>query len=228
MKKAIVFLAAVLLAAGAARAEEPYNYVQVNGHAEREIVPDEIYLSITLTEADSKGKISLETQKQNLRTALRKIGVDIEKNLKTTDLSSTYVRRRNAVAQQTYQLRLSSAAEVAKAYAALDAAGIYNVAVSKVSNSQLQQYRDEIRQEAIRNARRTAQSLAEAVGQKIGACFYIFDSNYDSMPVFYKANTFMTRAAAADAVEEESLDEEVEFKSIKLRYDVQAKFLLEL
>lgn len=221
-------MAAALLAAVGAQAEEPYNYVQVNGYAEREITPDEIYLSITLTEADSKGKISLDEQKQSLRTALRKAGVDIEKCLKTTDLSSTYVRRRNAVAQQTYQLQLSSAAEVAKVYAALDAAGIYNVAVSKVSNSQLEQYRDEIRREAIRNARQRAESLAEAVGQKIGACFYIFDSNYDSMPVFYKSNSFMSRAAATDAVEEVSLDEEVEFKSIKLRYDVQAKFLLEL
>ena len=70
--------------------------------------------------------------------------------------------------------------------------------------------------------------LAGAVGQSIGKCFYVYDSNNDVIPAYYN-NGIMMRSmkmmdtAAEGAAEEESLD----FKTIKLQYSVQAKFVLE-
>ena len=56
----ILALAATLMAAGALYAQtpanQPYeNYIQVTGKAEKEIVPDEIYVRITINESDTKG-----------------------------------------------------------------------------------------------------------------------------------------------------------------------------
>ena len=75
----------------------------------------------------------------------------------------------------------------------------------------------------------SAEALAGAIGQKIGKCFYIYDSNYDVAPQYYdnmmmvRSKAMMADSAEAGAPEEPSLD----FKTIKLEYNVQTKFVLE-
>ena len=230
MKK-LVLLAAALTMALAAAAQEAYpNYLQVTGRAEKEIVPDEFYLSIVINERDSKGKISVESQQRDMIAALRKQGVDVEKQLKVANLSSEFFKKNTSVATAKYQLLLGSAAEVAKAWQALDGLGISNVSILKVSHSALASLKEEVRVEAMRNAQQSARTLAEAIGQSIGKCFYIWDSNNDIMPAYYnnavtvRSMKMMDAAGALEAaVEEEPLD----FKTIKLQYSVQAKFVLE-
>ncbi len=155
------------------------SYIQVNGRAEKEIAPDEFYLSVVIDERDSKGKLSVESQQRDMIAALRRLGVDVEKQLKVANLSSEFFRKKSSVATAKYQLQLGSAAEVARAWQALDELGISNVSILKVSHSQLDRLKEEVRVEAMRNARDNARTLAEAVGQRIGKCFYVYDSNND-------------------------------------------------
>ena len=226
----LAFAAMVSLTAFAQENVGPYpSFVQVQGTAEREIVPDEIYLSITINERDSKGKITVEQQQRDMLTALRRQGIDVDKQLKMVDLTSSYFKKRTAVATAQYQLKLGSSAEVAKAWQALDALGISQVNVEKVSHSQLAQYKAEVRTEAMRAARENARSLAEAIGQRIGKCFYIYDSNNDVLPHYYN-NKIMMRSGMMDGAGVETAAEEeetLEFKTIKLEYNVQTKFVLE-
>ncbi|MDE6070014.1 MAG: SIMPL domain-containing protein [Alistipes sp.] len=232
MKKFVllaVAVAASVCAVSAQTAEAYPSYIQVTGRAEKEIVPDEFYLSITLDERDSKGKISVESQQREMIAALRKLGVDIEKQLKVANLSSEFFRKNTSVATAKYQLQLGSAAEVAKAWQALDNLGISDVSILKVSHSQLDAFKKEVRVEAIRNAQQSARTLAEAIGQTIGKCFYIWDSNSDIVPAYYnnavvaRSMKMMDAAAGESVVEEEPLD----FKTIRLQYSVNAKFVLE-
>lgn len=229
MRKFIVLAVVAFLALPAmAQMQEAFpSYIQVNGRAEREIAPDEFYLSVVINERDSKGKLSVETQQRDMIAALKKLGVDVEKQLKVANLSSEFFKKNTAVATAKYQLKLNSSAEVSKAWQALDGLGISNVSIQKVTHSKIDQFKQEVRVEAMKNAQQSAQTMAGAVGQKIGKCFYIYDSNNDMMPVFYD-NAVMVRgmsakAEAMGAVEEEPLD----FKTIKLQYNVQAKFVLE-
>ena len=221
--------AALMLLPAAAQTQEAFpSYIQVNGRAEKEIVPDEFYLSIVIAERDSKGKISVEQQQKAMIAALKRDGIDVEKQLKVANLSSEFFKKNTSVATAKYQLRLGSAAEVSKAWQTLDDLGISNVSIQKVSHSQLEQLKQQVRTEAMQDARSSAQMLAGAVGQSIGKCFYVYDSNNDVIPAYYN-NGIMMRSmkmmdtAAEGAAEEESLD----FKTIKLQYSVQAKFVLE-
>lgn len=231
MKRILLLTVGVLFAVmAAAQTKEAYpSYIQVNGHAEREVTPDEFYLSIVLDERDSKGKISLENQRRDLIAELNRLGVDVEKQLKVANLSSEFFKKKSSVAQAKYQLKLGSAAEVAKVWQALDALNISNVSIQKVTHSKLAQFKSEIRIEAIRNARENARTLAEAIDQQIGPCFYIYDSNSDVLPRYYDnavtVRAMMAKGMAAD--EEVAEDEVVEFKTIKLEYNVQTKFVLE-
>ena len=229
MKRFILAAAVALLALpAAAQVQEAFpSYIQVNGRAEREIAPDEFYLQIVINERDSKGKISVESQQRDMIAALKRLGVNVEKQLKVANLSSEFFKKNTSVATAKYQLQLGSSAEVGKVWQALDGLGISNVSILKVSHSQLERYKSEVRVEAMRNAKQNAATLAEAIGQTIGKCFYVYDSNNDVMPVFYNNMAVMRSAKAFDAAEAVAEEEPLDFKTIKLQYSVQAKFVLE-
>lgn len=228
MKRLILMAVAALVAFPAlAQVQEAFpSYIQVYGRAEKEIVPDEFYLQIVINERDSKGRISVESQQRDMIAALKRLGVDVDKQLKVANLSSEFFKRKTSVATAKYQLQLGSSAEVARVWQALDELGISNVSILKVSHSEIDRYREEVRVAAIRNARANAATLAEAIGQKVGRCFYIYDSNSNILPAVYDNAVLMRSAKAAgsvEAVEEDPL----EFKTLRLEYGVQAKFVLE-
>lgn len=229
MKRFILAAAVALLALpAAAQVQEAFpSYIQVNGRAEREIAPDEFYLQIVINERDSKGKVSVESQQRDMIAALKRLGVNVEKQLKVANLSSEFFKKNTSVATAKYQLQLGSSAEVGKVWQALDGLGISNVSILKVSHSQLERYKSEVRVEAMRNAKQNAATLVEAIGQTIGKCFYVYDSNNDVMPVFYNNMAVMRSAKAFDAAEAAAEEEPLDFKTIKLQYSVQAKFVLE-
>lgn len=230
MKRAIVLVAAALMALpAAAQVQEAFpSYIQVNGRAEREIAPDEFYLQIVIAERDSKGKITVESQRRDMIAALKRQGIDVEKQLKVANLSSEFFKKKTSVATAKYQLELHSAAEVSKVWQALDALGISNVSIAKVTHSQIERFKEEVRVEAMRNARQTAASLAEAVGQTIGRCFYVYDSNYDVVPAYYNNSVMLRTKGTYDAAEGAADEEEqLDFKTIRLQYNVQTKFVLE-
>ncbi|MCI7308455.1 SIMPL domain-containing protein [Alistipes senegalensis] len=229
MKRFILAAAVALLALpAAAQVQEAFpSYIQVNGRAEREIAPDEFYLQIVINERDSKGKVSVESQQRDMIAALKRLGVNVEKQFKVANLSSEFFKKNTSVATAKYQLQLGSSAEVGKVWQALDGLGISNVSILKVSHTQIEQYKAEVRIEAMRNAKQNAATLAEAIGQTIGKCFYVYDSNNDVMPVFYNNMAVMRSAKAFDAAEAAAEEEPLDFKTIKLQYSVQAKFVLE-
>lgn len=229
MKKLIAMAVVALMALpAAAQMQEAYpSYIQVTGRAEKELTPDEFYLQIIINERDSKGKISVESQQRDMVAVLRKLGVDVEKQLKMANLSSEFFKKNTSVAMAKYQLQLGSSGEVAKVWQALDDLGISNISILKVTHSQLDKYKQEVRLEAMRNAQKSAQEMAGAIGQTIGKCFYIYDSNSNVLPVMYDNAVLMRSAKAAADAESAAEEDPLEFKTIKLEYGVQAKFVLE-
>lgn len=232
MKKLILLAAVALMvlpAAAQCPAEAFPSYIQVNGRSEKEVTPDEFYLSILINERDSKGRITVEQQQREMIAALKRLGVNVEKQLKVANLSSEFFKKKTSVATAKYQLQLSTAAQVSQVWQELDKLGISNVSILKVTHSKLEQYKQEVRVEAIRDAKRNAATLAEAIGQSIGKCFYIYDSNNDVMPFYYNNAVVMRsmKAEAADMAEAGAGEEPLDFKTIKLQYSVQAKFVLE-
>lgn len=229
MKKLIAMAVVALMALPAtAQMQEAYpSYIQVTGRAEKELTPDEFYLQIVINERDSKGKISVESQQRDMVAVLRKLGVDVEKQLKMANLSSEFFKKNTSVAMAKYQLQLGASGEVAKVWQALDDLGISNISILKVTHSQLDKYKQEVRLEAMRNARESAQEMAGAIGQTIGKCFYIYDSNSNVLPVMYDNAVLMRSAKAAADAESAAEEDPLEFKTIKLEYGVQAKFVLE-
>jgi uncharacterized protein YggE len=231
MKK-MIFLATafvlVALSVSAQQAETFPSYIEVNGVAEKEVAPNEIYLSITINERDSKGKISIDEQQRDMVAVLKKLGVKPAEQLKMLDLTSSYFKRGNALAKAQYELKLSSATEVARVWRALDELGISQVTVQKVSHTDIETFKNEVRADAMRAARDNARALAEAIDQKAGKCFWIADYSSPVKTTFavanMKARGVMEESVSFDAMVEE---EGLEFQTINLQHRVQAKFVLE-
>ena len=231
MKKMMLLATAfvlVVLSVSAQQAETFPSYIEVNGVAEREVAPNEIYLSITINERDSKGKISIDEQQRDMVAVLKKLGVKPAEQLKMLDLTSSYFKRGNALAKAQYELKLSSATEVARVWRALDELGISQVTVQKVSHTDIETLKAEVRADAMRAARDNARALAEAIDQKAGKCFWIADYSSPVRTTYavanMKARGVMEESVSFDAMVEE---EGLEFQTINLQHRVQAKFVLE-
>ena len=201
--------------------------VSVNGSSQVKVLPDEIYISIKLDESDTKGKVTLEEQRRSMFAALKKAGVDAEKQLSVVDMNSSFYRRRGALAVTQYELKVATAEQVGKVFEALEKAGIPNVNVTRTAYSKMEELRSEARKAAIINAQQRARELAEAVGQSIGACYEINDYTTTTQPVVYRSKMMLTNSASLDAATEEA-EPNVEFEQIVVSYNVSAKFLLNL
>lgn len=199
--------------------------VAVNGQSQIRVLPDEIYLSIRLDESDTKGRLPIEEQRQKMFVALKRAGVDAEKQLTVQDMSSSYFRRRQALEATLYELKLSSAEAVRKVFTALDVAGITNVNVTRTSHSDMEGLRSEARQKAMQNAQQRARELAEAIGQSIGACYEISDYATSVQPV-YRKDMLMATATVMDEAAMVESEPDVQFEQIEISYTVSAKFYL--
>ena len=114
--------------------------VSVNGSAQIKVTPDVIYLSIKLDESDTKGKVTLEEQRRSMFAALKKAGVDAEKQLSVVDMNSSFYRRRGALAVTQYELKVATAEQVGKVFEALEKAGIPNVNVTRTAYSKMEEF----------------------------------------------------------------------------------------
>ncbi len=231
MKKlllAAVAAATLAVSASAQDLGETIPTVTVNGSAQMKITPDVLYIAITLDESDTKGKVPLEEQRRKMFAALKKSGIDAEKQLRVLDMSSSFFRKRGSLSSSKYELKVGSAVEARKVFEALDDNGITNVQIVRTTNSKLDEYRDQVRVEAMRNAQSRARQLAEAVGQSIGMCYEITDYTTSVQPVMFRAMGAMKNSLAMDTeagmAEEDEPD--VEFEQIVLNYNVTAKFVL--
>ena len=201
--------------------------VSVNGSAQVKVTPDVIHLVIKLDESDSKGKVTVEQQRKDMFSALKKCGIDIEKQLSVQGMSSEFYRKRGSLAATQYELKVGSADEARKVFEALDKVDVVNVNITRATCSKLEEYRAQARQAAMRNAQMRASQLAEAVGQSIGACYDISDYTSD-VEYSTRGRLMMKNTVAMDAagVVNEAAEPEVDFEQIVISYNLSAKFYL--
>ncbi|MBR3702963.1 MAG: SIMPL domain-containing protein [Alistipes sp.] len=230
MKKFFIVMAAVAMTFVAVEEASAQNLqvipsVSVNGSAQIKVTPDVIYLTIKLDESDTKGKVTVEEQRKGMFSALKKCGIDIEKQLSVQGMSSSFYRKRGSLAATQYELKVGSADEARKVFEQLEKVGVVNVNISRATSSKLEEYRTEARQAAMRNAQMRASQLAEAVGQTIGACYEINDYT-TNVEVSTRGRLLMKNAVMMDAAVTEEAEPEVDFEQIVINYNISAKFYL--
>ena len=238
MKKVMLVLAGLLLTvstwAQQTDNKPPVKKIEVNGSAEMEITPDEIYLSITLKEyyqsKNKTNKVDISTLEKQLQQAVANAGIPKE-NLTIENVFGFNPdwwrgKKKNDpdfLAEKRYRLKLNKLDKTNIILAAVDDEGISNVNISSYTHSKMEEYRKEVKMKAIQAAKAKATYLLGAIDESIAGILEVQDINTDNYsdavrPI--QVNTYMAQARMADAAAESDID----FKTIKIRAEVRTVF----
>lgn len=227
MKKIIVAL--VLLCTTGVYAQKNFidqNYIEVSAKAEREVVPDEIYVHIVLNEADYKNR-SLRDLEKDVVSVLKRLDIDEKEALKVCDVASSSSKswfKRKTNTMQEYMLKLSTAQQLMGVAQGLNEAGIMGYAVEKVLYSKIDDLRSELKVEAMKRAAQKAKDLAGAVNQSVGRALYIDESDGDNYTPRTARPHFSLDLTKCEL--KQNAVEDLEFTSIKVYSEVLVRFEL--
>ena len=157
------------------------NYIEVTGSAEMEVIPNRIYLQISISEKDKNSDESLEVREQKMYNALKKIGIDVENKLSIISFSSTYIRyffkRTTVLKAKQYELLLTDALQLAPVYATLDSLDITQVNIVKLDHSDIEKFKEETQIKAVIAAQNKAKLYTQAIRQTAGKALFIQELN---------------------------------------------------
>ena len=230
----IIFLSSSLLTTYAQSPtwvqQDPKPYIEVTGKAEKEVIPDEIYIAITIKERHAgKTKITVEEQEASLRDAIKVLGIDAN-NLSLSDVNSQYVRvrimKKDVINKSDYTLKVKDAVTVGKVFDALEKLTIKNAYISKVDHSKKREFKKEMRIEAIKAAKNKAKYLLLAIDQQLGTPLEIKEQYAEQYRRPAYANAGISQYSSNSLVlEEVSIDgAALQFKKIKIESSVYVKF----
>lgn len=226
MKRGMVLVAALMLttslyAQQTSVMDQPY--IEVSGQAEVEVVPDKIYVQITI-DGDSKGKETVLQQEKEMVQRFDALGIDVEKKLVVQELFNSALKSNKVTTFKMYRLEVNSATQLAHVFQALQAIGIAQAEIESVDVSNKEELIQKIRAEAAQNARQNALVLANALGQELGKALYVQD--YTTSP--YEYMNMSTRDYAIAEVREvvAEVAPVLEFQKVTLNSSVRVRFLL--
>lgn len=226
--KNILLIASALLISSTAMAQRPemkttQNYVEINSSADTLVVPNKFRISITISEAPSKGKTTIASLEKSLATALRASGVDIKQQLVITGQSSADGKRKDIYQYKNYLLTLNDPQMVETVFNELQANGIADASLTQSTRTDMKELQALVRVRAMKNARMTAAELAAAVGQKIGKAIMIQSYSSSPEPVLLRG---YAAAKSGNAMADEAMPE-LKFNDVRINQNVTVRFVLE-
>lgn len=202
-------------------------YIEVAGSADTMVTPDEIYIKIDISESDTKNKTSVQQLERQMFDALKAMGIDVEKNLTTSDISSNFknyfLRGKNVVKSKEYMLKVKDAVTATNVFIKLEDLGISNSTIDHVDYSHMEGMKNLMRTKAIENAKARALALTKPLHQEIGPAIYISDNEiYPIRPMARQAKINLYEANATTDQELPKID----FEKIEVSANINAKFIL--
>lgn len=206
-------------------------YIETSAKADTLVIPDKIYISINLNEADSKNKKSVEDQEKQLEATLKKLNIDIEKDLSLLDFSSNFksyfLKGQNVIKSKMYSLLVSNAVTAGKVLAELESVGISNVTIERTEYSKAEELLLELKSKAVVKSKLTAERLVKPLNQKIGKALYISDINTMSNALQGQAPGVQIRGMSSIYGNRATDPIYTEFQKVKFEVQVNIKYALE-
>lgn len=241
MRKLIVL---VLISFGSATlfaqsAPNPFpKTITVSGSAEMEVIPDQIFVNILLREYQKKGesKKELETIKSEFLNACASAGIAdslisivsytgynnyfwLRKRKKSPDMNSSI----------TYQIRFSQSKQMDDLVDKLDDEATQSFDIVGTNHSKMTEFRKQLKIGAVKAAKDKAIYLTEAIGEKLGPAITVNEPD-DQDRRSTVANTMLTNVQMRYEYKETGGGSgktfEIDFKKIKLRFEVEVIFAL--
>jgi uncharacterized protein YggE len=235
----VAFLAVVGLTTGEVKSQPTVTQktINVSGVAEMEVVPDEIYVQIDLREYDKKGggKVDIESIKNDFLKAALAIGIS-ENDISVQGYQgwdgNVWIYKKNKKknpdlkASIVYQVKLATTKKMDELVQKLDDEATQSFFIARVSHSKLEVFKKDLKIQAVKAAREKAIYLAGAINEKAGEALTINEPNQiDHNPQPLYANRMMKAEAASMGDNEQAPN--IDFKKIKLQFEVNVTFALQ-
>ena len=206
-------------------------YLEVTGSADTLVTPNEIYIKIIINEKDTKDKTPLEEQELKMYNSLKSLGIDVDKNLTTSDMASNFkfyfLKSKDIMKSKQYVLKVGDAVTASKVFIELESIGISNTSIDRIDHSDLENIRNQMRSKAVENAKARAVALAKPLNQTIGAAIHIADNE-----IYKTTNQLNTNLQEVVVIgyglrkKSEAELPKIEFEKIKVATNINVKFIL--
>jgi uncharacterized protein len=207
--------------------KEKIRKIDVIGSAEQEVLPDKIFVSITLQEymKDNKTRVDMLVLEAQLQKAVADAGLSKE-SLTVGNISgyrNWWGRKKptNFLENKTYILTVANLAKIDGILNRIDEKGIASTNIDRYEYSKITELRKEIKIKALQAAKEKAIYLLAGIGETLGEALDIHEveEGYQAQPVY--SNMMMRGAAMDTAPMQEST---VDVQKIKVRYEMKASF----
>jgi uncharacterized protein YggE len=242
MKKILTGLLAVIMFSSANAQTNDVRQprtINVSGTAEMEVVPDEIFVQVELREyKKSTGKVDIESIKKNFIKAVTGIGI-ADTNISVQgyqgyDANYWWYRKNkkknpDMMASISYWVKLTSTKKMDELVEKLDDEATQNFFIAKVSHSKVQEFKKQLKIEAVKAAKEKATYLAGAIGEGIGNAININEPHEIGFypPIMGRAaNMSMKTEAIEQQAAGDASSPNIDFKKIKYKFEVNATFAL--
>lgn len=240
--KRIIAISALMITTMGVFAQSPVvnpfpKTITVSGSAEMEIVPDEIFVQIELKEYEKKGtgKVDLEKIKSEFLQKVKSVGIpDSLVSIASYDGYTDYYwhkkqlkKRTDLLASIAYQIKFTNSSKIDELVNILDDEATQNFTVVKTSHSKMAEFRKQLKISAVKAAKEKAQYLAIAVDEQVGAAVSINEipeQSFEPVPVYRTSQAYLSSNAKMDGIG--GVASGVDFKKIKLRFEINAVFAL--
>lgn len=227
----IIALLTGLTVSGFSQNVDTRRRIEVSGSAEAEVTPDIIYVSISLKEYfrdnANKKKVEIDEMERQLQTAVLNAGIPKE-DFTINNISSfnyTLEKKKNPefLARKQYRIKVTDLKKFNQIIGAVEPKGIEYTNIESYDYSKIESLKQELKVKALKAAKDKATYLASAVDDKVGDALEIQEINNESYPQpMYRANVMMMDRASA----EQAAMPDIDFKKIKLNYQMRAVFEL--
>lgn len=240
MKK-LIFIAGIFFVANFLMAQQvqpvfinnPFpKTITVSGSAEMEIIPDEIYVNVELKEYQKKGedKKDIESLKKQFLESAKTVGIPdsaISIVSFTGDNPLSWKKRKkdpNLFTSITYQLKFHNSHLMDKLVDELDDDATQNFLIVSSDHSKMTEFRKQLKIAAAKAAKEKGIYLTDAIGERLGEAITIKEPN-EFLPL-WRQNVALSNTSFKQETGDRGNLQVVDFKKMKLRYEVEVIFAL--
>jgi uncharacterized protein len=222
----VVFLMLASVSLSAQEGFKGEHFIEVSGTAQMEVEPNEITVFIRLREfEENRQKTSLEKLDQDFQAALKNAGID-KKRLELYDVGSKLAKlgrkEKDAFREKSYQVKLTSGAELEKLLEKLEPVKVEQVNIIKIHHTELEKLKLELKIKALQAAKAKADAMIKSIGGEIGKTLMVreWEEHYPQPMMNMAANVRMDYVGAGAVAEEDA----TAFRKMQLKSQITAQF----
>ena len=148
-------------------------FIEVVGSAQKEVIPDRIYISILLIEkTENSQDYSIQIQEENLKKIVNLNNIENKNLFLSSAISEVTQNKKKETGiklTREYTLILKNADEVTKIFRELTDINIKEITVKKTEYSDIENVQKEVRKNAIKATKEKAEYLLSAIGGQVGS-----------------------------------------------------------